>query len=352
MVAPIRTSSTWAGFDTIIDVRSPLEFADDHIPGAINLPVLSDNERAEVGTIHKQVSPFEARKIGARLTAVNIARHIDSRLMGHDADWAPLIYCWRGGQRSGSMARILAEIGWVTTVLDGGYKAYRRTVSDTLDARAESLRPVLLQGPTGSAKTRILRAAAMHGTQVLDLEGLARHRGSLLGAEPGQDQPGQRLFESLLHEALVALDPARPVLIEAESSRIGQCHIPRGLWQRMQDAPQIQINAEVAARVDFLKRDYAHIIADPASLSRLIDGMVTRHGHAVCTEWRKFAEAKDWDALVAALIRDHYDPAYQSTAGRRLGEPLGTVNAASLEDSDFPDLAANVARLMENAPGG
>ena len=347
MVAPIRTATDWrGGFDSVIDVRSPAEFDEDHIPGAINLPVLDDRERAEVGTVHKQTTPFEARKLGARLAATSIAGHIDGALAGHGPRWKPLVYCWRGGQRSGSMARILAEIGWVTTVLEGGYKAYRRRVEEGIAGAAAQLRPVLLQGPTGCAKTRILRAAAKAGVQILDLEGLAGHRGSLLGAEPGLPQPGQRMFESGLFAALEAIDPARPVLVEAESNRIGECQIPRDLWARMREAPRVEIHAALPARVAFLKRDYAHIIADPTPLDPLINGMVRRHGHAVCRAWRDLIEAGDWDGLVESLITQHYDPAYASSTKRRKGETLGRVEAVRLEDGDFPVLAKQVAAAM------
>ena len=347
MVAPIRTSTGWRdGFAAVIDVRSPSEYAEDHIPGAVNLPVLDDRQRAEVGTIHKRSTPFEARKVGARLAAANIAGHIERELAGHGPDWRPLVYCWRGGHRSGSMARILAEIGWTTTVLEGGYKAYRRQVKDGLAGIAGRLRPVLLQGPTGCAKTRILRAAAGAGVQILDLEGLAGHRGSLLGAEPGLAQPGQRLFESRLYEALATLDAAGPVLVEAESSRVGDCQIPKELWQRMREAPQIEIRASLPARVEFLKRDYAHLIADPAPLEPLVEGMVRRHGHAVCREWRERIEAGDWDGLVESLITRHYDPAYASSAKRRGGRRLGRIEAAGLAEGDFAALAGKVAALM------
>ena len=347
MVAPIRQSNDWHGFDDIIDVRSPSEFADDHIPGAVNLPVLNDEQRAEVGTIYKQTSPFEARKLGAKLAAENIARHLDEQLSDKAPGWTPLVYCWRGGQRSGSMARILAEIGWVVTVLDGGYKSYRQSVMDRLTPLAEAISPILIQGPTGSAKTRILHAAAATGLQVIDLEDLAAHRGSLLGAEPEREQPSQRLFESYLLSALSDIDPLRPVLIEAESSRIGRCHLPKGLWRRMLDAPQIVISASVQARVGFLIRSYPHICANPALLDTLINGMTRRHGHAVCDHWRQLVEKKDWPALVTSLINDHYDPAYASSAERRDGNMLGVVATETLEEADFATLAEKITALIK-----
>ena len=348
MVAPIRTTTNWQdGYDAIIDVRSPSEFADDHIPGAVNLPVLSDAERAEVGTIYKQVSPFEARKLGARLTAENIARHLNEGLADHPPGWTPLIYCWRGGQRSGSMARILAEIGWVVSVLDGGYKSYRQAVIDAIAPLAEAIRPVLLQGPTGSAKTCILRAAVSQGVQIIDLEDLAAHRGSLLGAEPDRQQPSQRLFESMLMQALQRIDPTRPVLIEAESSRIGSCHLPKGLWRKMINAPQIMIDAPVAARVDFLIRSYPHICADPGLLDKLINGMTRRHGHVICDGWRQLADSKDWEKLVTALINEHYDPAYAASGERRDGDIIERLKAEHLNDDDFERLARQIASLLQ-----
>ncbi|XDZ66899.1 tRNA 2-selenouridine(34) synthase MnmH [Alphaproteobacteria bacterium LSUCC0684] len=348
MVAPILTTEDWKSHEgVIIDARSPAEFEDDHIPGAINLPVLDNEERAEVGRIYKEVSPFEARKLGARLAAVNIARHIEARLGAHDTNWRPLIYCWRGGQRSGSMARILAEIGWLVTVLDGGYKRYRKNVMDAIDQISPDLDLIILKGATGTAKTRILRSVQAVGGQVIDLEGLARHRGSLLGHEPGQEQPSQRFFETCLLDVMAGLDPARPVLIEAESSRIGSCHIPRMLWQRMQQSPQITITASRESRVEFLIRDYAHLINNPSGLDRLFDGMIQRHGREICESWRKLARNGQWHELVGALIEQHYDPAYANTGARRAGADLGEIRAEALTDAAMPSLAKKVLVRME-----
>jgi tRNA 2-selenouridine synthase len=348
MVAPIRTTADWLTHEgMIIDARSPSEFKDDHITGAINLPVLYDDEREDVGRIYKQVSPFEARKLGARLAAINIARHIETTLSQYDNSWRPLIYCWRGGQRSGSMARILSEIGWLVTVLDGGYKRYRQDVIDSIDKISSKLDVIVLQGPTGTAKTRILREVMASGGQAIDLEGLASHRGSLLGYEPGHPQPSQRLFETGLNRAMLKLDLNKPVLIEAESSRIGSCHIPRMLWQRMQKAPQIRIIASLDARVDFLIRDYAHLIDTPSTLDRLFDGMIKRHGHEICESWRQLALIQDWQKLTGLLIEQHYDPAYATTGARREGVDLGVIEAENLSDPAIPELARRVKTLME-----
>ena len=160
------------GFDATIDVRSPSEFAEDHVPGAINLPVLSDEERARVGTIYVQEDSFLARKIGAALVARNAAQHIEGPLADHPGGWRPLIYCWRGGQRSGSFASILAQIGWRAETLDGGYRSYRRLVVQTLYDNPFPTRVVLLDGNTGTAKTELLRLLGPRGVQAIDLEGL------------------------------------------------------------------------------------------------------------------------------------------------------------------------------------
>jgi tRNA 2-selenouridine synthase len=351
MVAPIRQISSLQGggdeYHEIIDVRSPAEFADDHIPAALNLPVLSDNERAEVGTIHKKESPFKARQLGAQIISRNIAAHLDG-LMEHSAEWRPLVYCWRGGQRSGAMARILAEIGWVTTVLEGGYKTYRQQVIDSLKSDPEKFSFILLQGPTGSAKTRILEAAGSAGVQVINLEGLAAHRGSLLGDDPSRDQPSQRLFESYLYRDLSCLDPGRPVLVEAESSRIGNCQIPQGFWRRMRDAAQIHIKASLESRIDFLIRDYPHLVADPVWLEDFIDGVKHRHSHDITSSWCEMAKKRDWPALVSDLINRHYDPAYAKSARRKTGADFAVIEAVSLDEKGIKDVAQQIAKHLSS----
>jgi len=241
------------GFDTVIDVRSPAEFAEDHVPGAINLPVLSNEERAKVGTIYVQQSRFLARKIGAALVFRNSAHHVETQLMDKEGGWRPLVYCWRGGQRSGSFAWMLGQIGWRSDVIEGGYRSYRRLVKQALYDDPLPHRLVALDGYTGTAKTALLQVLAGRGVQVLDLEGLAEHRGSLLGGmvEP---QPGQKAFETRLASALLQLDPAQPVLVEAESSKIGARVIPPSLWAAMKIAPRIEVTASVAARTAYQDR--------------------------------------------------------------------------------------------------
>ncbi len=213
-------------FDAVIDVRSPSEFAEDHIPGAINCPVLDDEERIRVGTLYKQVSAFEAKKIGAALVARNIGNHIESRFVEQGRDWKPLVYCWRGGNRSGAMATILARIGWPAVQLDGGYKEYRRHVNAALTTLPNAFSYRVVCGTTGSGKSRLLQTMAAEGAQVLDLEQQAIHRGSLLGHEPRIAQPSQKAVEITLWLAMRRFDPERPVFIESESKKVGNVRVP------------------------------------------------------------------------------------------------------------------------------
>ncbi len=304
-------------FDSIVDVRSPAEFAEDHIPGAINCPVLDDEERARVGTLYKQVSPFEARKLGAALVSRNIARAIETHFLSKPKGWKPLIYCWRGGQRSGAMTIVLRQVGWGAQRLEGGYKVFRQRVLDDLDALPAQFGFRVLCGPTGSAKTALLDALDTAGAQVLDLEGLANHRGSVLGGEAGTPQPGQKAFETRLWAALRAFDPARPVWSESESRRIGRLHVPGVLFERLRDGDCVRIDAPLAARVEHLLERYADLIADPADFCSKLDRLVPQHGHEQVAAWKTLVDLKAWPQLAAELVVKHYDPAY-----RRGGEGL------------------------------
>ncbi len=305
------TVAQLSGFDEIIDVRTPAEFAEDHIPGAINLPVLSTEERARVGTLYKQVSPFVAKKLGAALIARNIATHLERALADKPREWRPLVYCWRGGKRSGSMAHVLAEVGWKAARLEGGYKAYRRHVIEALAALPQRLRFCAICGPTGSGKSRFLAALAQAGAQVLDLEGLARHRGSVLGHLPHAPQPAQKMFESLIWERLERADPAQPIYVEAESKKIGALRVPDALMAAMWQGECVLIEVSPAQRVQLLKEDYAHFMADPAALLTKVEWLRGLHGADRLGRWRRLAEAGAWDEFVLDLLVQHYDPAYR-----------------------------------------
>ena len=326
-------------FDTVIDVRSPAEFADDHIPGAINLPVLDDQQRAEIGRIYTEINPFTAKRVGAALVAQNIAAHLQTPLKDKARDWRPLIYCWRGGQRSGAMAQIFSNIGWHSSVIDGGYKSYRRHVLDCLDQLPEHLSLMIVSGQTGTAKTHILRAASAKGALIIDLEKLACHRGSLLGSEPGQLQPSQRYFESKLCQALKQCAIGQPILVEAESNKIGNIHVPPAFWAAMRHAPVIRVTAPIDARVNFLQRDYAHMVSHPELIMPLLSKLKHRHSAKQLYAWNEMIERKDWPNFIKSLLKTHYDPSYERSSGARLAREMGCIAATTLDHDDLDRLA-------------
>ena len=335
-----------AGFDMVIDTRAPSEFAEDHLPGAVNLPVLSDAERAKVGTVYKQVSPFDARKLGGAMVAANAARHIAGPLAGFGGGWRPLVYCWRGGQRSGAFATILAQIGWRVGRIEGGYKAWRALVVARVLAPVAA--PVIvLDGNTGSAKTEILSRLAARGHQVIDLEALANHRGSLFGAMPG-GQPSQKLFESRLAMALERIDPTRPLLVEAESSRIGEVNLPRGIWAAIIAAPRLRLSVPVAARAAYTAQSYADAAADPARVARIVESLRPLHPAERIADWLGMVDARDWAALSAGLMRDHYDPRYDKHRARHDDGRSPVVTLDRLDDLEAATSAveAALARLQ------
>jgi tRNA 2-selenouridine synthase len=335
-----------AGFDAILDVRSPGEFAEDHVPGAENLPVLDDAERAQVGTIYVQQSRFLARRIGAAHVARNIARHLEGALADRTGGFHPLIYCWRGGQRSNAMATILSQVGWRVTLLTGGYKTYRRAVQQRLYEGDEGFRFVLLDGHTGSAKTEILHRLAARGVQILDLEGLAAHRGSLFGAIPGQPQPSQKLFESRLVQALDGLDPARPIVVEAESSKIGERMTPPLVWKAMQAAPRIEVRAPRAARARYLVQAYPEMTQDHAALEAIFARLPVYPGQKRLGSWRELAQSGDFETLAATLMEHHYDPAYDRSARKDTREMIGLVEVEGLAGGDQDRAADEIVRLV------
>ncbi len=331
-------------FDEIIDVRSPAEFALDHIPGAVSLPVLGDEERARVGTLYKQVSQFDARKLGAAMVARNVARHLEQHFADRDYRWKPLVYCWRGGKRSGSMAHILREVGWHAATLEGGYRSYRRDVLARLETLPQQFRFKVICGATGSAKSRILNALEKRGAQVLDLEGLANHRGSVLGSLPGTPQPSQKMFDSLLWNTLRRLDAARPVYVEAESRKIGSLQVPDVLLQCMRASSCIAVEAPVTERVQFLIREYHHFLSDPDWLKAQLLRLTQLHSRETVERWIKAIDASQWESLVADLLELHYDPAYRKSTNNNypsLKDAL-QLNATRLDDAAIGDMAATL----------
>lgn len=333
-------------YDEILDVRSPSEFIEDHLPHAINLPVLSDEERATIGTIYVQESKFRARKMGAALVARNAARHLETWLADKEGHYRPLIYCWRGGQRSNALATILCQIGWRAGVIAGGYKHYRQLVVKTLYENAFPSPVVLLDGDTGTGKTDILRLLSELGVQVIDLERLANHRGSLFGG-PIEHQPSQKTFESRLGMQVAALDPARPVVIEAESSKIGARIIPPALWKAMRSATRLRLSAPLHERASYLVARYGDLIACRGAFLHSLDRLRPLHSKRRIDDWRSLVEAGRLDDLAEALIVHHYDPGYRRHRRRTDSRPETEVTLLSLSVDHLESAAQRIAGIVE-----
>ena len=345
-------------FDEVIDTRSPSEYAHDHVPGAVNCPVLDDEERARVGTLYTQGSPFDAKKLGAALVSRNIARHIETRFAAHGREWRPLIYCWRGGKRSAAMAHVLREIGWKAAQLEGGYKAYRREVIAQLETLPLRFDYLVVCGATGSAKSRLLERLAGRGAQVLDLERLARHRGSVLGSLPDDPQPPQRLFDSSLWDSLRRFDASAPVFVEAESRKVGQLQLPAALLARMREGRCIVVQASVDERVRFLIAEYRHFLGDPQGLKARLECLANLYGHETIKRWLALVDERAWEGLVADLLVNHYDPAYRRSTLRNYPDladarvlTLDRLSPAAI-DAAASDLTAGLLQKAANATPG
>ena len=322
-------------FDTIIDVRSPLEYEEDHIIGSINCPVLYDQERIIVGTIYKKESTFRAKIIGSSLTARNIAKHIEEKFINQKGSWQPLIYCWRGGQRSKAFSLILSEVGWRTFQLEGGYKKYRNEVISFLNKVGSKLKIILISGKTGSAKTKILQNIKLQGGQILDLENLANHKGSLLGKIPNLKQPSQKLFESKLYHQIKQLDLRRNVYIEAESSKIGNIHIPKTLWAKMIVSPRIEIKADIELRSSFLLNDYKYMCENPELIKPIIYGLKNRLSKKLINDWMDLITKKLWLDLTKSFLENHYDPSYSSNTIKNDRKVIKKIQAKSFSKEEI-----------------
>ena len=327
-------------FDCIIDARSPAEYALDHIPGAINCPVLNNEERATVGTLYKQESPFAAKKLGAALVAKNIASHLQEHFIHQPREWRPLVYCWRGGERSGAFAHILQRIGWKAQQLQGGYQGYRRQVIADLERWAVLAKFTVICGMTGSGKTRLLQALNSHA-QVLDLEGLAAHRGSVLGGLPNQVQPSQKMFESRLWNALRQFTFDQTIYVESESKKVGCLHIPDALMDQIRQGDCVEIKADRFVRVDVLMEEYAHLLSDHDGLRRLLSLLTQRYGKEQITKWQQLAAEGRYPVLVEELLIKHYDLAYQDSIARNFSQYQNarSLTVQSAQQASYLELA-------------
>ncbi|MBC7547245.1 MAG: tRNA 2-selenouridine(34) synthase MnmH [Polaromonas sp.] len=306
-------------FSKVIDARSEGEFAEDHLPDAVNWPSLHDDERKIVGTQYKQINAFEAKKQGAAMVARNVASHIEREVMDKPREWQPLVYCWRGGKRSGSLALVLDQIGFRVTLVDGGYKAFRAAMVADLPGLAARYDYQVICGTTGSGKTRLLQALAAQGAQVLDLEALANHRSSVLGLIPGLAQPSQKAFDSLVWAKLKSFETARPVYIESESKKVGNVTVPEGLITAMRTSPCLQLDLRESERVALLLEDYDFFVRDIEFFCDRLGALVQARGKDTVHGWQARArrgEPGDVAGVVQELLIDHYDPVYLQSMRR------------------------------------
>ncbi len=338
-------------FDAVIDARSEAEFEEDHFPGAVNWPTLNNEERRDIGTLYKQVNAFEAKKLGAAKAARNIADHIERDVMGKTKDWKPLTYCARGGKRSGSLSLILDQIGFRVTLVEGGYKAFRAAVVQDIPRWVSGLDLRVICGTTGSGKTRLLQALAAQGAQVIDLEALANHRSSVLGAIPGLAQPTQKRFDTLVWDTLRRLDPTRPVFVESESKKVGNVAVPVSLIESMRQAPCLNLVLPDAERVALLMEDYDFFVRDAEYFCNRLQVLTEFRGKAVVEAWQASVRAGDIKTVVQELLTQHYDPVYLQSMRRNFGqfEAAKTISPDDHSAGAMKCLAEKLIKEMTNA---
>ncbi len=337
-----------ADFDAVIDARSEDEYAQDHLPGALNWPTLNNAERIDIGTLYKQVNPFEARKRGAAIAARNIAAHIEREVIDKPKDWKPLAYCWRGGQRSGSLSLILSQIGFRVTLVEGGYKAFRAAVVQDIAQLAQALQFQVVCGPTGSGKTRLLQALQAQGAQVMDLEALANHRSSVLGAVPGLAQPRQKRFDTLIWNELRGFDASSPVFVESESKKVGNLAVPVALIDVMRSSPCLNLQLSDDERVALLMEDYAYLMQDVDYFCNRLAALIPLKGHAVVDAWQTQARTGQFAPVVLDLLQNHYDPAYLQSMQRNFAHFDTAKNIAPM-DRSVASMAMLAAQITNSA---
>ncbi len=293
---------------TIYDVRSPSEYAQGHIPGAVNLPLFTDDERCQVGTTYKKIGKQQAIDLGLGIVGPKLLSFVENVRKSQQGEYAK-VHCWRGGMRSSSMAWLLKTAGIKTITLKGGYKTFRQWTLGTFEKKYNLK---IIGGLTGSGKTAILHALRNHSEQILDLEGLANHRGSSFGVLG--TQPTIEHFQNLLAHNLWQLHDSQPIWVEDESSLVGTCNIPKPFFEQMQQAPLWLIDRPIAARIDFLVKDYAHapitdLISATLRISKRLGGVRTQQAIANIQSNNLHEATK--------IILEYYDKAYTLSLSQR-----------------------------------
>lgn len=324
MVRTIPFSLALLDTHCIVDARTPLEFSDDHLPGAVNVPILTDAERVEIGTLYKQQGPHPARVRGLELTCHRFPAIVAT--IAEAAKGRPiLVYCWRGGLRSESVALLLEMTGYPVVKLEGGYKAFRSIVASFFESVSLPVQLVVLHGMTGSGKTEFLQQLPADRYTVIDLEGLARHRGSAFGSLGLGEQPPQKLFETQLWNAFRQAPTDRPIVVEGESKRIGRINLPGNLYEVMAESTKVWCDVSVATRVKRLAAEYARE-EYRKPMAEALERIRKKLGGPHYEELRAKLAAWDIQGVARDLIEQYYDKLYYRV---RKWEPQGTI---SLED--------------------
>ena len=307
-------------YDLVCDVRSPSEYNDDHVPFAISTPVLTDKQREEIGTMYVQVDPFEAKKLGAKLTSENLSKILERHFLHLPKTTKVCVYCFRGGERSLSLAHVLSRIGFDVSYVPGGYKKYRETTLKYLKEEAAKFHFHVVAGKTGCAKGKLLDALEKRGAQVIDLERFAEHRGSVLGEDPENGfvgQPSQKMFDSRLAHKMRKFDEKRVIFVEGESSMIGKVQIPTTTWKRMGEGKATILSIPMEHRVKWIRQNYEHF--ETTEVPRLLEKLQVlekRVGNERVNQWRSLVAEKKWDQFVEEILVHHYDRAYDQASRR------------------------------------
>ena len=331
----------------VVDARSEREYEEDHVPGAVNLPVVDNEEYAEVGTQHRS-DKHRAYLIGVSYALKNMSRAIEGLVAKYPKDARMLVYCFRGGKRSKLWVDALSTIGFTVDRLPGGWKAYRAWAREQLEEAPRRFQFNVLCGPTGCGKTRLLTALDAVGAQVLELEGLAQHHGSLIGEFPGVPQPSQKWFDSLLLAKLRSFDPSRPVWVESESKKIGAIHLPDALLETLRGGRVFAVEAPMNERVQLWREDYGHFETAPDALLEKLRYLRPLIGGEEFSLWESLANQRRMPELFERLMVAHYDPAYARSIARNFPQ-YEHAPKLTLDSLDMPTLLNEAASLHRDA---
>jgi tRNA 2-selenouridine synthase len=311
----------------LIDVRSPAEYKHAHIPNALSLPLFNDDERARVGTAYKQVSPENALLKGLEFVGPKMAGFVKKAIR-----WAPerkvIVHCWRGGKRSGSMAWLLKFAGFDVLTIEGGYKHYRNFVLQQFDN--QQVKIIILGGKTGSGKTAILKELEKQGEQIIDLEGIAHHKGSAFGWIGESEQPTTEQFENNLYDVLRKIDVTKRVWVENESHSVGSVYIPNGFWNQMKKAPLIHIEVPFEARVKHLVEGYTHTSKEDLVLS--FQKISKKLGYDIVKKAIEFVENGDYESAAAIALK-YYDKAYVFNLDTNTAPTILTLDMGNFDNA-------------------